>query len=256
VACLHYPPPSWSIIIEEYGDLREQMRRGTSEQKKAIGYIDSVLDQLMRRARMCDMHLILIDQYPGQWSDQMLGIKYMVVYKLGPNQGAKLQTYKVNTLPDYGRFMVGEEVYDAWYAAKHIKGLLAATPPSKHPPMIVDSTAREVRSAEHGVQSEEGFATVKPADTPHSPPTWFVSPPSDDPNRWHPVVDAWFAAHPEALIGEAKGISELAKAMATSEGNVRSYTDLKGMAHTLYHEFRNAVRVGGDPLGTDITHTG
>jgi hypothetical protein len=214
------------------------MKTGTPKQKEDLDSVNNFLDSLISRSRQSDIHLVLIDQYPEHWSPQTKSIKYQIVYKLGPNQGAAVQEYKAYDLPDHGRFMVRNEVYNSWFAANHITSLLAHTPPSPHRPMLVDSTATPVTAPAQ---------PLKP---------WVVSPPVDDPKRWQSVVDQWFAQHPEALVGEAKGITDLARAMAQAEGNVRPYADLKSTAFTLYHEFRSAVRVGGERLGIDTTHAG
>ena len=49
--------------------------------------------------------------------------------------------------------------------------------------MLVDSTATEVQDADY---AEPPINVIQqPAlSSPHSPPTWVVSPPTDDPNRW------------------------------------------------------------------------
>ena len=76
-----------------------------------------------------------------------------------------------------------------------------------------------------------------------------------DDNRWQPLIDSWFAEHPEALTGPAVGISDIARRMSIAEtGSVDAYERYKGIAHKLFHEFRNAVRLpSGERLGADIS---
>lgn len=76
------------VVIEEYGDLISQLRR--TDRKRADA-TDATLDRLMRLSRSSRMHLLMIDQYPEEWSNQVIaGCKYLVVFRLGPNQGAKV----------------------------------------------------------------------------------------------------------------------------------------------------------------------
>lgn len=74
-------------------------------------------------------------------------------------------------------------------------------------------------------------------------------------NHWDDVVAAWFSRNPQALMGPALGISDLARAMCVdAEGTPANYEAYKGRAHKLFHEFRNAVRLpGGERLGTDVS---
>lgn len=78
---------------------------------------------------------------------------------------------------------------------------------------------------------------------------------SDEPaNKWDEVTAAFFVARPELLTGPARGIVDLARAMAEADGGVKPHTAYKGIAHTYYHRFRADVRLpNGGKLGTDPT---
>lgn len=244
------------IVIEEYGDLLAQLhaaKRGDAES------VDNALDAILRRGRRRGMHVMLIDQYPEKWSQQVIaGVKWRAVHRLGPNQGAKLEEYKVSQLPARGAFRHDGDVYESWHAAPSVRALLATVPAPNHAP-IVDAQW-SVISDRSTVPAEATPPFLTPVERQNGTQNGAETgtPGTDDSGRWNAVVDAWFAANPQALLGPAVGVSDLARAMcADAEGADANYAAYKGRAHKLFHEFRNAVRLpGGERLGTDTAKRG
>lgn len=246
VMALPSPPRPVLVVIEEYGDLIAQMRQAKASDAAKV---DDMLDRLLRLSRMTDIHLLMIDQYPEHWSNQVLaGTKAKAVFQLGPNQGAKVQEYQANQLPDVGRYLLKGKQYDAWHAAPNLGSLLRSLPARTGPDVVgveysVGETVPDVPSGE-GARLHTGTVQVTNPGT------------DEEPDYWNDVVAAWFAAHPWALTGAAKGISDLARAMAEHQtGNADSYETYKSRAHRLFHDFRKSVRVNGQPLGTDVTQS-
>lgn len=238
-------PPHTLVILEEYGDLISQLRRGD---KRTADATDNLLDRLMRLSRASGIHLLLIDQYPEEWSQQVIGnTKWLAVFRLGPNQGAKVRQYNADRLPDHGRFIVREREYNAWFAAPYLNKFLPQLPPSRAP-RVIDGQYTVSRSTVPGNDRGVGFDRSTGEERQNG---------TDEPSRWDDVVAAWFAANPQALTGTAQGISDLARAMCqNNEGSTANYEAYKGRAHKLFHEFRNAVRLpGGERIGTDTSYT-
>lgn len=238
---LRTPPPPILIVIEEYGDLIAQLR---AAKRSDADHVDAILDRLMRLSRMTDIHLLFIDQYPEHWSDQVLaGTKAKAIFQLGPNQGAKVREYKADKLPDVGRFILRGQEYDSWDVKPVVDHIRRSLPVRSGPDVV---------GVSYSVERSDVAGTG--VDTPGRGPTnGNVNAPDE---RWNEVVMAWFLANPQALTGPARGISDLARAMADAEGNVKPYENYKGIAHKLYHDFRKDVRVGGQPLGVDVTTKG
>lgn len=244
VMALPTPPRPILVVIEEYGDLISQMRQAKASDAAKV---DDMLDRLLRLSRMTDIHLLMIDQYPEHWSNQVLaGTKAKAVFQLGPNQGAKVQEYQANQLPDVGRYLLKGKQYDAWHAAPNLGSLLRSLPARTGPDVVgVEYSVGEIvpRSS---TSMGAGPTRVEPVQNAGT---------EEDPDYWNDVVTAWFAAHPWALTGAAKGISDLARAMAEHQtGNADSYEAYKSRAHRLFHAFRSEVRLpNGGKLGTDPT---
>jgi len=80
------------------------------------------------------------------------------------------------------------------------------------------------------------------------------SAPVDESLRWDEVVDAWFAAHPEALEGEPNGINDLARVIATADSFPPDPTHPRdwpinwrakqSVASDYYHRRRTAYHAG------------
>ena len=234
------------IIIEEYGDLIRQLR---SIRRRDAENVDVQLDLLLRRGRKRHMHLLLVDQYPEHWSQQVIaGVKFRAVFQLGPNQGARMEEYHASKLPGRGVFLHAGERYNAWHAQPQVRQLLAAIPTPQ--PFVLDA----VRRSEGG----EGMAASahERLDERHDERSMNASTQADDDaSRWQPLIDAWFAEHPAALSGPAVGISDIARRMAlAATGDASNYERYKSTAHQLYHEFRRSVRLpSGDKLGADVS---
>lgn len=239
VMALPNPPRPVLVVIEEYGDLIAQMRQAKASDAAKV---DDMLDRLLRLARMTDIHLLMIDQYPEHWSNQVLaGTKAKAVFQLGPNQGAKVQEYQANQLPDVGRYLLKGKQYDAWHAAPNLGSLLRSLPARTGPDVV--GVEYSVRGSEDGGGGQ--FEAVRQCDERE---------PDEPANKWDEVTAAFFVARPELLTGPARGIVDLARAMADADGNAKPHTAYKGIAHTYYHRFRADVRLpGGAPLGVDVS---
>lgn len=238
------PPRPILVVIEEYGDLIAQMRSGNRGEASKV---DAMLDRLLRLSRMTDIHLLFIDQYPEHWSDQVMGgTKAKAVFQLGPNQGGKVSEYHADKLPDVGRFLLRRKQYDAWYAAPNLAAILRTLPARQGADLVgVGYSVQDVRgSGDDGVGGINGVR-----DAPRT------SEPAEPASKWDDVTAAFFVARPELLTGPARGIVDLARAMAEADGGIKPHTAYKGIAHTYYHAFRGNVRLpGGDPLGVDVTN--
>ena len=246
--------PHILVVIEEYGDLIAQLRRGDRKRADAT---DNTLDRLMRLSRATGIHLFMIDQYPEEWSNQVLaGCRYLVVFKLGPNQGAKVGEYKADRLPDVGRFSVRGREYNAWFAAPHIDKLLAATPPSSAPRVIDGDYAVHGTASGGSTSGERAVNGVHERAMNGVHERAMNGAMNSDDSRWQLLIDRWFAEHPEALTGAPHGISDIARRMSLIDtGSPDEYERYKGIAHKLFHEFRTAVRLpGGERLGTDVSY--
>lgn len=248
VMALPTPPRPILVVIEEYGDLIAQMRQAKASDATKV---DDMLDRLLRLSRMTDIHLLMIDQYPEHWSNQVLaGTKAKAVFQLGPNQGAKVQEYQANQLPDVGRYLLKGKQYDAWHAAPNLGSLLRSLPARTGPDVVgVEYSVQDVPRGGGGVNRDNGAI---PASGTGNAGT------EDEPGYWDDVVAAWFAANPYALTGPPRGISDLARTMAKhATGNADSYEAYKSRAHRLFHAFRSEVRLpNGGKLGTDPTIAG
>lgn len=154
--------PPLLIVLEEYGDLCARMNTGTRNQ------IDGWIDGISQRGRAADVHLALIDQFPQNWSKQlMMATKAKVIYKMGPGQGNVVGDWHAQNLPDHGRFRHDLHEYNAWFVEPHLPHYLDMVQ-SKLPryPALIDGQAVRV-DQESGVRpSGEGVYT----GTGHTPP--------------------------------------------------------------------------------------
>ena len=236
------------VVLEEYGDMAAQLR---AIKRSDADSVDNALDAILRRGRRRGVHALFIDQYPQHWSQQVIaGVKWRAVHRLGPHQGAKLEEYNAGKLPDRGAFRYDGAIYESWHAAPAVRALLASIPAPTFTP-VIDAQYRVVSNDRSSVPTppEGGISQERtPQNGAQNVPTG-----TDESGRWDDVVAAWFASHPMALTGPAIGISDLARAMCVdAEGDEANYEAYKGRAHKLFHEFRNAVRLGnGERIGTD-----
>lgn len=232
------------VIVEEYGDLISQLRRTDRSRADAT---DNTLDRLMRLSRRTGIHLLMIDQYPEEWSNQVLaGCRYLIVFRLGPNQGAKVGEYRADRLPDAGRFSVRGREYNAWFAAPHLDKMLAITPASAAP-RVIDGEAHLVSDSVSRSVSESVSPEVDP-------------PPADGgntANKWDDFILSYMERHAELWQTPPKGIRELARAMSRHETGTDSAEDsFVGIASKTVKRFRDAATLpSGAKFGTDISHT-
>ena len=265
-------PSSMLVVIEEYGDLIRQLRRRDS---KGAGLVDEMLDTLMRRARTSDMHLVFIDQYPEHWSHQVVGgTKWRAVFKLGPNQGAKVEEYKASSLPDVGEFLVRGEQFRSWNGGDVVRRWLADQRLAPVGQRVIDGEYSVREGVREGVRSpfvESVRSSVRDAFVERSPE---VDPlpevtnavtnavanaaPVDEAGWLEWTVAEYLSGHPELLQvdtqGRGVGIRELAKAMAVVRyGDAGRYELMKSTASTVAAQIRRSVRVDGAPLGVDVT---
>ena len=250
------------IVIEEYGDLIRQLR---TAKRADADHVDSALDLLLRRGRKRGMHLLLVDQYPEHWSQQVIaGTKFRAVFRLGPNQGAKMEEYHAAKLPDRGAFLHNGAQYESWHAQPALRRLLA-TVPAAPAPSIIDGTCT-VRS-ERSVAGEWGATSGAnaPNERPNAP-----TPNADlGPTDLQELVWQWRARHPDGSQAEMR-----------RQLGERGVDISKGYAHELWHRWPGptapppgvidlstaagrewlaanagaAWLPGGDKLGTDISH--
>lgn len=241
-------PTSMLVLIEEYGDLIRQLRRRDS---KAASLVDDMLDTLMRRARSSDVHLIFIDQYPEHWSHQVIGgTKWKAVFRLGPNQGAKVEEYKAASLPDVGEFLVRGEQFQAWNGSKAVKRWLTD--------QRLPGVRNRVIDGEYSVRDafvERSPEVDSPREVTNAPTN---AAPVDEAGWLEWTVAEYLAGHPELLQvdtqGRGIGIRDLARAMAQIRyGDAGKYELMKSTASTVAAQIRRSVRVEGAPLGVDVT---
>lgn len=243
VMALPNPPRPVLVVIEEYGDLIDQLRKAKAGDAAKV---DAMLDRLLRLSRMTDIHLLLIDQYPEHWSNQvMAGTKAKAVFQLGPNQGGKVAEYHADKLPDVGRYLLKGKEYNAWYAAPDLAAILRGLPARQGADVV--GVAYSVHG---GVQDGDGGINGD-SEAVRTPRT------NEPASKWDDVTAAFFVARPELLTGPARGVVDLARAMAEADGGVKAHTAYKGIAHTYFHAFRKNVRLpGGEALGVDVTNGG
>jgi hypothetical protein len=241
-------PPHILVVVEEYGDLIAQLRRGD---KRRADDADNLLDRLMRLSRASGIHLLMIDQYPEEWSNQVLAnTKWLAAFRLGPNQGAKVREYRADQLPDQGRFIVRGREFNAWHAAPYLDKMLPFVPASAAGPIIdgsftVRAEARgEATSGElamngamNGAMNTTMNATV---NTPSTVSEWY---------DW--TRTQYLPEHPELLqvdaSGRGFGVSALARAMARqARGDSSQMEAFKGVASEVARRLRADVPPVGE----------
>lgn len=250
------PGPPLLVVIEEYGDLIRQLR---TAKRADAEHVDNALDLLLRRGRKRSMHLLLVDQYPEHWSQQVIaGAKFRAVFRLGPNQGAKMEEYHAGKLPDRGAFLHNGEQYDAWHVQPALRRLLA-TVPATPAPHIIDGS--------YTVRSEERVGSTSGANTERTPERTPAPNADPGPTDLQEIVWQWRERNPAGSQAE----------MRRQLGD-RGIDISRGYAHELWHRWpgpttppiidlsteagraafeayaAQARLANGDRLGTDITH--
>jgi hypothetical protein len=226
--------PHVIVVIEEYGDLISQLRRGD---RRTADATDNLLDRLMRLSRASGIHLLMIDQYPEEWSQQVIGnTKWLATFRLGPNQGAKVRQYNADRLPDYGRFIVREREYNAWFAAPYLEKILSFVPAS---------TLRVI-DGEFTVQPDGGVATSG-EQSMNGAMNGAMNAPSTLEGWYEWTLANYLPHHPELLQVDANGrgigVRALAEAMAAhGRGDVSQYEAMKGVASEVAKRLRMNFR--------------
>ena len=245
-------------IIEEYGALIHELRLAKRSEAERV---DQVLDLLLRRGRKRAVHLLLVDQYPEHWSQQVIaGTKFRAVFRLGPNQGAKMEEYKAAQLPDRGAFLCGGAEYAAWHAQPAMRQLLAAIPAHPHP--VIDGSCTPVHAPVQERPAGGSTSGERPVNTPtNAPMNAPVNAAPDTVEGWYEwTLAQYLPAHPELLTldaqGRGVGVRGLAAAMAQlARGDAGQYEAYKGAASEVGKRLRREVRLaGGDAIGTDVSH--
>lgn len=222
------PPARILVVIEEYGDLIAQLRRSD---KRRADDADNLLDRLMRLSRASGIHLLMIDQYPEEWSNQVLAnTKWLAAFRLGPNQGAKVREYRADQLPDRGRFIVRGQEFNSWNVAAYLERMLSYVPASAAPPIIDGNAVHE--TVEGGRASGE-----QSINAPANLSDWY---------EW--TLTNYLPAHPELLQVDAQGrgigVLALARAMAElARGDMKQMDSFKGVASEVAKRLRNEVRL-------------
>jgi len=202
-------PPPVLVILEEYGDMIRQLRR---TDRKQADQVDDWLDRMLRLSRMTSIHLVFIDQYPEEWSNQAIGgTKAKYIFQLGPNQGAKVEEYHAGKLPDHSIFLHRKEAYTVFDAQPRLKSMLATTPrsPLADRPLLVSV-------GEGSGSFGEGWGGVTvvdppPVERPNAPNARTEDPgPSDRQRR----VWAYLDKHPDAGPTKVERETGVAKSYA------------------------------------------
>ena len=255
VRLLPAPPSPVVVVVEEYGDTIALMRRTN---RKAADATDATLDRLMRLSRATDIHLILIDQYPEEWSPQVMAgaSRWLACFQLAPGQGAKVGEYKAAELPANGAFLHKTHTYDSWFVKPDVFPQLLQRTPASQAPRVIDGQCSPVHSASSGeftapVQGSSPRVTHTPAVSMNSVP--------DTVDGWYEwTLDNYLPTHTELLRtenGRGVGVKALAETMAVvARGNALEYEAFKGSASEVAKRLRNEVALPrGDRLGVDVT---
>lgn len=244
------------VVMEEYGDLIATLRIRSRTTADAI---DTELDTLLRRGRKAGMHFALIDQYPENWSNQIIaGTKFRAVFQLGPNQGAKVQEYKANELPPRGVFLWQGKRYTAWHAQPPLRQLLAEVPALDVRARVLDASSQGSSQQFTGAVQEQ-FTGYSPEVAPPPPPVmnYSVNSAPTTVDGWYEwTLDNYLPTHLELLQtddrGRGVGVKGLAEAMAAECG--KDVDAMKGTASEVAKRLRSEVHTTtGDKFGIDIT---
>ena len=182
-------------VLEEYGDLISQLRRCD---RKVADATDNTLDRLLRLSRATGIHLLLIDQYPEQWHPQVVaGVRWLAVFKLGPNQGNKVQEHSVGRpdFPDRGVFVWRKEQYDAWNARPVLRQLQAMTPASRFP-RVIDGVCSVL------TEQPNGETICMSSGQPNTPPNAMPNGLTERPADKRELIFWWLDRNPTGTQAE------------------------------------------------------
>lgn len=234
------------VFISEFGALCS-----VADGAGLLTDIMAPLDRILREAGATGIHLILEDQIVerGKWPRGLAANAAPFTGTLPLNMGAAGGYHHAHLLAPY-HFHHEGQILQTWHIDPIERQLLDAAPAFDPRLAVIDGVARPVADGQRSAATPPPPTTGAPG--PNAAPN---AAPNDDPAIWADLVAQWFAANPWALTGPAKGISDLARAMAEHQtGSPATYENYKSRAYKLYHEFRGAVRLpGGQPLGVDVS---
>jgi len=216
--------PHVLVFCEEYGALWEEIE--ATYKRAEVERINSDIDVMMRMSRMTGIHFCFVDQFPEKWSQQVfMATKMRLVYQVAPGQDSFLREYKADALPDRGAFMYRRQVYQSWHVKPVLRDLLMTTPPSRYDELIdtgVNVPALLSEPVRDGVHEtvREGGEGVHPV----------VAPPADERTNAANGGPKWEEFTRDWLVNNEPSPSALARAMATAEGDIKSYDRYKGIA--------------------------
>ena len=245
------PPAPLCVVIEEYGYIIARIRRTNPKLAKTV---DGDFDELMRLSRAADIHFVLIDQYPDQWSNQTFSTAsgWLACFRLAPGQGSKVAQYDAHSLPANGAFLHDYVRYDSWFVPPDRFPRLLELTPKSQAPRVIDGQCTPVQ--------DQFIAPVQEVHTRVDPPP---APPVNSMNLAPTTVEGWYEwtldnylpTHTELLQtdnGRGVGIKALAETMALQNG--KDYEAMKGTASEVAKRLRASVMLPtGDRLGTDIS---
>lgn len=233
------------VLITEFGTLCS-VANDEGLLRPALG----PLTRIMREAAAAGVHIILEDQITERWPRGIAAnADGVFVGKLPANLGQAVGYYHADKLKPY-QFHHDGQVFRTWDATRITRQLLATAPVYDPRLAVLDGVARAVGDGERSHHATNGAVAPFVVETN-------TANEHDEPgaaNKWEDVTASFFAAHPDYLTGPARGVTDLARAMADADSNIKPHTAYKGIAHTYYHAFRANVRLpGGERLGVDVT---
>lgn len=215
------------------------------------------LANIMREAGAAGIHLVFEDQVveKGKWPRGVAAnASGIFTGHLPLNLGAAGGYHHAHQLGKY-EFHHDGHIFRTWDMKAGARRLLASAPTFDPRLAVLDGVATAVGDGERsGVQANTRDQEVTRDERRTMPANDTTNEPDEPSNKWDEVTTQFFVARPELLTGPARGIVDLARAMADADGNAKPHTAYKGIAHTYYHRFRAAVRLpGGAPLGVDVS---
>jgi len=218
------------------------------------------LANIMREAGAAGIHLVFEDQVveKGKWPRGVAAnASGIFTGHLPLNLGAAGGYHHAHQLGKY-EFHHDGHIFRTWDMKAGARRLLASAPKFDPRLAVLDGVATAVGDGERsGVQANTRDQEVTRDERRTMPANDTTNEPDEPSNKWDEVTTQFFVARPELLTGPARGIVDLARAMADADGNAKPHTAYKGIAHTYYHRFRADVRLpNGGKLGTDPTIAG
>jgi hypothetical protein len=142
------------VFLEEFGATMDLLKGESSSQHKAV---ELQIKEIFRKGRATGIHLVLIDQLMNGWPGVMkANTKGIIAYKIGGQQGAAFNAYKLHELADKGQFWNNGGVYDAWFTKPEAETLLRKLQPSRTKLLtdvqysVIDDTSIDTRGEGRG----------------------------------------------------------------------------------------------------------